>query len=197
MQGRRELVRWSPILKSLLQISGTRFAFSMLPRAISTVLTPVFAALAVLLHGREIEADGFCVPAPAPPPAVPCQCRLLRTGSKVRTLTRQPAKRRKSSGRLNLRSSPGELASSVYSAPGTRSSTSRRVPKSRLNAAQSSCVTPESCSTLNFPFDQPLRQALRCFPVRCSCRQLALATALVRRRFFQEKFAESALWQSR
>ena len=75
-------------------------------------------------------------------------------------LHQAPANRSKSSGRLNFRSSPGELASSVYSAPGTRSSTSSKTPKSRLNAAQSSCVTPESCSTRQLSFSKPFRQAL-------------------------------------
>jgi hypothetical protein len=56
---------------------------------------------------------------------------------------------------------PGELASSVYSPPGTRSSTSSKTPKSRLNAAQSSCVTPESCSTASEPSKSLLRQPFR------------------------------------
>ena len=72
-------------------------------------------------------------------------------GSKVCILTRLPTNRLKSSLRLSLRSRPGELASNVYSAPGTRSSTSSKTPKSRLKAAQSSWVMPLNCSTLSLP----------------------------------------------
>ena len=138
----------------------------MLPRRdLDCVQRPVLAALAVLLHGRQVERDRFLVSGTGtwerPLTNLPCQCRLLRIGSKVCTFTRQPANRSKSSGRVSFRSRPGELASSVYASPGTRSSTSSKTPKSRLNAAQSSCVTPESCSTASASFAQPLRQALR------------------------------------
>ena len=97
---------------------------------------------------------------PVLPTNLPCQCRLLRIGSKVRTFTRQPAKRSKSAARVNFRSRPGELASSVYAAPGIRSSTSSKTPKSRLNAVQSSCVTPESCSTASVPSRRPFGPVL-------------------------------------
>ena len=153
---------------------------------------PRLTALAVLLHGRQVQRDRF-PGAPlgtweAQPINLPCQCRLLRIGSKVRTFTRQPANRSKSSGRVNFRSRPGELASSVYSAPGTRSSTSSKTPKSRLKAAQSSCVTPESCSTASLPSRRP-------FGPSSSWRQPAWpSVARGPRRFFRDKRVECVPW---
>ena len=169
---RCSLAGLSPCQSLLLQISGTSCAFSMLSSAISTVLTPVFRLLLfcfTAFRSSVIVRSSGCRRSAVPASAGCCGSAQRSAPSPGCLQTVQNLR-----AWLSLRSSPGELASSVYSAPGTRSSTSSSTPKSRLNAAQSSCVMPESCSTLNAALDQPFRKAP--FP-RCRLRSPPSACA--------------------
>src|SRR5579883_2461533 len=76
----------------------------------------------------------------------PTQWRGFSTGWRSTTFTFRPTKRSNSPGFLSFRSSPGELTSSVYPAPGTTSSTSRIVPTFCEIYSQSACVTPAGLS---------------------------------------------------
>ena len=136
----------------------------MLLSAISTVLTPVFRLLLFCFTAaRSSVIVSLGLPSLWPSNQSSLPVPVVANRLKGLNLHQAPANRSKSSGWLSLRSRPGELASSVYSAPGTRSSTSSKTPKSRLKAAQSSCVTPESCSTLSVPSRKPFRADASCF----------------------------------
>ncbi len=101
--------------------------------AISTVFTPAFR---LLLFCFTAERSSVIVLAASRPPAGPASggCCGSARRSAPSPGNRQTAETLPAV--VSLRSRPGELASSVYSAPGTRSSTSSSTPKSRLNAAQ-------------------------------------------------------------
>src|SRR5579883_677665 len=76
----------------------------------------------------------------------PTQWRGFSTGWRSTTFTFRPTNRSNSPGFLSFRSSPGELTSNVYLAPGTTSSTSRIVPTFCEIYSQSAWVTPAGLS---------------------------------------------------
>ena len=100
------------------------------------------------MHGRKIKRDDF---RPSPPPAglssAGCceSARMSAPSQGIRQNAETPPPLSTSDP------APANSLPACIRSPGTRSSTSSRTPKSRLNSAQSSWVTPESCSTLNLP----------------------------------------------
>ncbi len=149
----------------------------MLPRAISIVFTPAFQpndedlslgplALRLLPAAAGFTAARSSVIIPVsdeacgPATSLPCQCRLLRIGSKVRTFTRQPTNRSKSSGRLNLRSRPGELGLQRVCCAGNQV---LHVEQNSKIAAERRAILVRQAGKLlhrERPFQKPPRQTL-------------------------------------